>query len=124
MPIAVRARDRPRPGLSLLSARPHTKALGTRLSQTKNGNTVKIQILYYLCIAKFGTNQLKSLKTPSMFSKIYRYFSRFSTTVTGKAKGTTVSQHDFHARNLLSLVLNNMALKFSLNLVLKLVRYK
>jgi hypothetical protein len=38
---------------------------------------------YYLCVAKFGTNQLKSLKTPSMFSKIYRYFWRFSTT--GKA---------------------------------------
>jgi hypothetical protein len=27
---------------------------------------------YYLCIAKFGTNQLKSLKTAPVFSKIYR----------------------------------------------------
>jgi hypothetical protein len=32
-----------------------------------------------------------------MFSKMYRYFWRFSTTVTGKTKGTTVSQHDFQA---------------------------
>ena len=37
----------------------------------------------FMCRAKFGTNQLKSMKTPSMFSKIYRYFWRFSTT--GKA---------------------------------------
>ena len=56
---------------------------------------------YYLWKAKFGTNQLKSLKTPSMFSKIYGYFWRFSTTVTGKvAKCTTVSQHDFQSRRL------------------------
>jgi hypothetical protein len=52
---------------------------------------------YYLCTAKFGTNQLKSLKTPSMFSKIYRYLWRFSIIVTGKAKCTTVSQHNFQA---------------------------
>ena len=41
------------------------------------------QSILFLCRAKFGTNQLKSMKTPSMFSKIYRYFWRFSTT--GKA---------------------------------------
>ena len=35
----------------------------------------------FMCRAKFGTNQLKSMK--SMFSKIFRYFWRFSTT--GKA---------------------------------------
>jgi hypothetical protein len=35
---------------------------------------------YYLCVAKFGTNQLKYLKISSKFSKIYRYFWRFSTT--------------------------------------------
>jgi hypothetical protein len=40
------------------------------------------QSILFMCRAKFGTNQLKSLKTP-MFSKIYRYFWRFSTT--GKA---------------------------------------
>jgi hypothetical protein len=34
----------------------------------------------FMCRAKFVTNQLKSMKTPSMFSKIYRYFWRFSTT--------------------------------------------
>jgi hypothetical protein len=28
-------------------------------------------------LARFGTNQLKSLKTPSMFSKIYRYSGDF-----------------------------------------------
>jgi hypothetical protein len=39
------------------------------------------QSILFMCRAKFGTNQLKSLK--SMFSKIYRYFLRFSTT--GKA---------------------------------------
>jgi hypothetical protein len=57
-------------------------------------------ILIFMFIATFGTNQLKSLNTPSMFSNIYGiylYFWRFSTTVTGKAKGTTVSQHDFQA---------------------------
>jgi hypothetical protein len=32
------------------------------------------QSILFMCRAKFGTNQLKSLKTPSMFSKIYRYF--------------------------------------------------
>ena len=37
--------------------------------------------ILFMCRAKFGTNQLKSMK--SMFSKIYRYFWRFSTT--GKA---------------------------------------
>ena len=41
------------------------------------------QSILFMCRAKFGTNQLKSLKIPSMFSKIYRYFWRFSTT--GKA---------------------------------------
>jgi hypothetical protein len=41
------------------------------------------QSILFMGRAKFGTNQLKSLKTPSMFSKIYRYFWRFSTT--GKA---------------------------------------
>ena len=41
------------------------------------------QSILFMCRAKFGTNQLKSMKTPSMFSKIYRYFWRFSTT--GKA---------------------------------------
>ena len=37
------------------------------------------QSILFMCRA----NQLKSLKTPSTFSKIYRYFWRFSTT--GKA---------------------------------------
>ena len=41
------------------------------------------QSILFMCRAKFGTDQLKSLKIPSMFSKIYRYFWRFSTT--GKA---------------------------------------
>ena len=41
------------------------------------------QSILFMCRAKFGMNQLKSLKIPSMFSKIYRYFWRFSTT--GKA---------------------------------------
>ena len=41
------------------------------------------QSILFMCRAKFGTNQLKSMKTPFMFSKIYRYFRRFSTT--GKA---------------------------------------
>ena len=41
------------------------------------------QSILFMCRTKFGTNQLKSMKTPSMFSKIYRYFWRFSTT--GKA---------------------------------------
>ena len=41
------------------------------------------QSILFMCRAKFGTNQLKSMKIPSMFSKIYRYFWRFSTT--GKA---------------------------------------
>jgi hypothetical protein len=41
------------------------------------------QSILFMCRAKFGTNQLKYMKTPSMFSKIYRYFCRFSTT--GKA---------------------------------------
>jgi hypothetical protein len=41
------------------------------------------QSILFVCRATFGTNQLKYLKTPSMFSKIYRYFWRFSTT--GKA---------------------------------------
>jgi hypothetical protein len=38
------------------------------------------QSILFMCRAKFGTNQLKSMKIPSMFSKIYRYFWRFSTT--------------------------------------------
>jgi hypothetical protein len=38
------------------------------------------QSILFMCRATFGTNQLKTLKTPSMFSKIYRYFWRFSTT--------------------------------------------
>jgi hypothetical protein len=43
------------------------------------------QSIFFMCRAKFGTNQLKSMKIPSMtmFSKIYRYFWRFSTA--GKA---------------------------------------
>ena len=41
------------------------------------------QSILFMCRAKFGTNQLKYMKNPSMFSKIYRYFWRFSTT--GKA---------------------------------------
>jgi hypothetical protein len=41
------------------------------------------QSILFMSRAKFGTNQLKSMKIPSMFSKIYRYFWRFSTT--GKA---------------------------------------
>ena len=39
------------------------------------------QSILFMCTAKFGTNQLKSMKTTSMFSKIYRYFWRFSTTL-------------------------------------------
>jgi hypothetical protein len=38
------------------------------------------QSILFMCRATFGMNQLKSLKTPSMFSKIYRYLWRFSTT--------------------------------------------
>ena len=41
------------------------------------------QSILFMCRVKFGTNQLKSMKTPSMFSKPYRYFWRFS--ITGKA---------------------------------------
>jgi hypothetical protein len=41
------------------------------------------QSIWFMCRTKFGTNQLKYMKTSSMFSKIYRYFWRFSTT--GKA---------------------------------------
>ena len=41
------------------------------------------QSILFMYRAKFGTNQLKSMKISSMFSKIYRYFWRFSTT--GKA---------------------------------------
>jgi hypothetical protein len=33
------------------------------------------QSILFMCRATFGTNQLKSLKTPSMFSKIYRHIS-------------------------------------------------
>ena len=44
------------------------------------------QSIIFMCRAKYGTNQLKSLKTPSMFSKIYRYFWRFSTTGKGASK--------------------------------------
>jgi hypothetical protein len=41
--------DRPRPGLSLLSARPHTKALGTRLRSggDRRSDTWHAQILSY-----------------------------------------------------------------------------
>jgi hypothetical protein len=39
------------------------------------------QSILFMCRAKFGTNQLKYIKTPTMFSKIYRYFWRFSTTL-------------------------------------------
>ena len=43
--------------------------------RNKSVNSQKTsQSILFLCRAKFGTNQLKSLKTPSMFSKIYRYF--------------------------------------------------
>jgi hypothetical protein len=38
------------------------------------------QSILFMCRTKIGMNQLKSLKTPSIFSKIYRYFWRFSTT--------------------------------------------
>ena len=41
------------------------------------------QSILFMCRAKFGTNQLKSMKIPSMFSKIHRYLWRFS--ITGKA---------------------------------------
>ena len=41
------------------------------------------QSILFMCRAKFGTNQLKPMKIPSKFSKIHRYFWRFSTT--GKA---------------------------------------
>ena len=41
------------------------------------------QSILFMCRARFGTNQLKSMNIPSMFSEIYRYFWRFSTT--GKA---------------------------------------
>ena len=52
--------------------------------RNKSVNSQKTsQSILFMCRAKFGTNQLKSLKTSSMFSKIYRYFWRFSTT--GKA---------------------------------------
>ena len=42
---------------------------------SKQTNSQKTsQSILFMCRAKFGTNQLKSMKTPSMFSKIYRYF--------------------------------------------------
>jgi hypothetical protein len=44
------------------------------------------QSILFMCRAKFGTNQLKSMKIPSMFSKIYRYFWRFSTTAKAASK--------------------------------------
>ena len=40
--------DRPRPGLSRLSPRPHTKALGTRLNITQT-ETIKV---YTHCLVK------------------------------------------------------------------------
>ena len=70
------------------------------------------QSILFMCRAKFGTNQLKSMKTPSMFSKIYRYFWRFSTTGKAASKlhlGVSICKWWF-TRNLLSLVLNNMAI--------------
>jgi hypothetical protein len=52
--------------------------------RNKSVNSQKtFQSILFMCRAKFGTNQLKSLKIPNMFSKICRYFWRFSTT--GKA---------------------------------------
>ena len=43
--------------------------------RNKSVNSQKTsQSILFMCRAKFGTNQLKSLKTLSMFSKIYRYF--------------------------------------------------
>jgi hypothetical protein len=61
---------------------------------------------------------VKSLKAPSMFSKMYRYFWRFSTTLTGKStEGITISQDDFKAASRRLRVADNMAWpsKFSLN---------
>ena len=52
-------------------------------SKQINSQKTSLHRYQFMCRAKFGTNQLKSMKTPSMFSKIYRYFWRFSTT--GKA---------------------------------------
>jgi hypothetical protein len=52
-------------------------------SKQINSQKTSQSILFMCRATKFGTNQLKSMKTPFMFSKIYRYFRRFSTT--GKA---------------------------------------
>ena len=41
------------------------------------------QSILFMCRVKFGTNQLKSMKTLSMFSKIYRYFWRSCRDYTG-----------------------------------------
>ena len=50
-------------------------------SKQINSQKTSLNRYQFMCRAKFGTNQLKSMK--SMISKIYRYFWRFSTT--GKA---------------------------------------
>ena len=45
-------------------------------------------------------NYIQVFETNKQCSEVwhkYRYFWRFSTTVTDKAKGTTVSEHDFQA---------------------------
>jgi hypothetical protein len=61
----------------------HMSEIRSKYQSSKQINSQKPKTLlnrYYLCVAKFGAIQLKSLKTASMFSnKIYRYFWRFST---------------------------------------------
>jgi hypothetical protein len=49
-----------------------------KYSKQINSQNTSQSILFTVCVAKFGTNQPKSLKAPSMFSKIYRYFWKFS----------------------------------------------
>jgi hypothetical protein len=48
-----------------------------RENEKKINSQKTSQSILFMCRAKFGTNQLKSMKIPSMFSKIYRYFWRY-----------------------------------------------
>jgi hypothetical protein len=68
-----------RQGVARYSLMKYTSLRNKSVNSQKTSKSI-----LFRCRAKFGTNQLKSLKTPSMFSKIYRYFWRFSTTA-GKA---------------------------------------
>ena len=69
-----------------------------KYSKQINSQNTSQSILFTVCVAKFGTNQPKSLKAPSMFSKLnIPIFLEIFQLQSDKAKGTTVSQHDFQA---------------------------